>query len=330
MPETTYSAQSVPLRVSLGTPRDDAATTPTRFELLDTLRFLAALGILCFHTTHSMAGRIGYTGLPIFIISMVALALLSRQEYSFRVVLAKRSSRFLWPWVFWCLVFSAYFVQHRIRHGQPWLDLFEVWSLLYGPRPAVHLWYLPFGMLCMIGVWGLRKIVARKARIAVPVFVALTAFFTLAPKFLGDPQLPAPISQWWGSLPAVCAGGALGVLHQDRRDSWTMIWGGLLFIFAGLATGAAALFYRQVDWHVPAAIGLVWGTLHFHNVRVPLARHLSGYLLGIYILHPVLNGLLLRSTWLATHDLFRVGLNIVLSLAVTHALRSIPWGRKIL
>jgi len=77
-----------------------------RIANIDRLRIVAAVGIVWFHTMGAPYRRIGYTGLPIFLLVFFSLILRSTHADSTAQFLKRRWDRLMVPWLFWSIVYG--------------------------------------------------------------------------------------------------------------------------------------------------------------------------------------------------------------------------------
>lgn len=88
-----------------------------RIGHIDTLRIIAAVGIVWFHTEGAPYRQIGYAGLPIFL--LIFFSLITRRSYAETAThfLRRRYERLLKPWLFWSAVYGACRLPRPLR---PW------------------------------------------------------------------------------------------------------------------------------------------------------------------------------------------------------------------
>lgn len=158
-----------------------------RNGLVDYCRFIAALGIVWFHTD-APGERLAYIAVPFFVL---LLSLPSRAS------LADRARRLLVPFVVWSGIYAALRMSSALHSGE---DLFGWWQpsmVLTGT--SIHLWFLPFAFLVAVVAPVLRK---TKAVLVLPVLAA-GALAAGALALLGGP-LAYPWYQWsFGLIPAL-------------------------------------------------------------------------------------------------------------------------------
>ena len=120
-----------------------------RFPLLDCLRIIAMLDIVSIHLTHRYL--IAGAGLPIFIVTAIALAVRKPELPPLGEAAIRRTHRILLPWLVWSIFFGLnrlFWASFNPDHSLAWY--FYPWMLAAGT--AVHLWFLPFIFAAEIAV----------------------------------------------------------------------------------------------------------------------------------------------------------------------------------
>ena len=105
---------------------------PRRNGFVDYARFLAALGIVWFHT-HAPGKELAYSALPFF---LVLLAMPSRADAG------QRAKRLLLPFVTWSMIYAAEFTGLAMSKGNPPFGWWHTSMIVTGV--SLHLWFLPF------------------------------------------------------------------------------------------------------------------------------------------------------------------------------------------
>jgi hypothetical protein len=213
----------------------------TRNGLIDYGRFLAALGIVWFHT--QVPGfRVAYMALPFF------LVLLSMPSSS---SLSIRAKRLLLPFVTWSLVFAMLHTALALKNQSPPFDWWN-WNMVLSGT-WIHLWFLPFAFLAaLVSPWLRHPLASLGAALLTATLIAL----------YGSPQT-VPFGQWaFGTIPVLVGiaffswGWRLAVttlflsclilfLGSPSPDNFTILFGtGLALVFLTLKVPASALS----DW----------------------------------------------------------------------------------
>ena len=110
-------------------------------------------------------------GLPIFIVTAIALAFRKPALPTPGPMLIHRGRRVLLPWLVWSAFYGGgYALVAAARHDVTLGQLFNGWMILAGP--SVHLWFLPFIVVAELAALGLLRASARLPR-AVIISAAL-------------------------------------------------------------------------------------------------------------------------------------------------------------
>jgi hypothetical protein len=251
----------------------------------DRLRILAAADIVGFHVTgeHGLLG----VGLPIFLVLAVALATSKPRARPLGDFARLRSHALLVPWVGWSLAMAGFEVVRAALDGDPMFGWAEPAMLLYGPMS--HLWFLPFVAVAAVAAHGVQRLRQdrdddREPFIAFALGGAALAMYPAA-------DVPAPVSQWLFSIPALCVGYGVGRLMARHRRLGVrrlrMSMGVAIFVVVG---GAVCIFDSQA---IPYALryfggaALIVGGLLLPNPSSRWIRGLAPLMLGVYILHPL-------------------------------------------
>jgi len=267
-----------------------------RNGLIDYGRFVAALGIVWFHS-QAPGTRIAYIALPFF---LVLLSIPSNSS------IAVRARRLLVPFVTWSLIFAMLRTALSLKHGDPpfgWWD----WSMVFSGT-WIHLWFLPFAFLAAIlAPWFQHPLASLGA--------ALLAATLMAVK--GTPEI-VPLGQWsFGVIPVLVGiaffawGWRLAVI--TLLGSWLILYLGRpspdnITILAGTGLALVCLSYR-----LPATAVSDW------------CARLSVW---IYLAHPlvIIVGQSLRITWVELALFSLVG-SALLAQALETAVQASRKGR---
>jgi fucose 4-O-acetylase-like acetyltransferase len=209
---------------------------------IEFLRILGALGIVWYHA-RGPGYEAAYAGLVLFLIMSVYLA---GPVPAGGLPVARRARRLLLPWLLWQLVYGAV----NLATHQPLLPTEH--GLLAGvlAGASIHLWYLPFIFIFLLGYDLLRSHVPAR-----PIAILGGAGAAL---MLGA-------TAWWWPLLSTLGYPLAQYVHAS----------------AGLGLGMYFANAATLPWHLRAvltgAIALaVAGALAFHGVGLP-------YLLGIAV-----------------------------------------------
>lgn len=293
------STVPTPTDAAVGAPLQHSLARDQRAAGIELLRILSCIGIVFFHVGGPLA-TIGYSGLPIFMMISVALAVhrpLTGTSGDQHVVLT-RALRFGLPWLFWSTIYGIALTIRAEYEGRPLFELFLPWMILTGPR--LHLWYLPFAMVTTAALAVLARygLIARTPR-AATLFAAIGALAILiCAAAITRVQAP-PLAQWLFVAPAI----PLGLILAARRPFASPDWSGLSRLtIGGLAGGTVALFLGWNDLAIPFMIASV-ATPLLWTLQRPAPRwirQLSNLTLGVYLIHPMVHTIIERSKFALT------------------------------
>ena len=203
-----------------------------RNGLIDYGRFVAALGIVWFHS-QAPGHRIAYIALPFF---LVLLSMPSTAN------LGVRARRLLVPFVTWSLIFGMLRTAIALKNNEPpfgWWD----WSMVL-TGTWIHLWFLPFAFVAAIlAPWFRHPLASLGAAMLLSLLIAVK----------GTPDL-IPFGQWsFGVIPVLVGiayfswGWRLAVI--TLVSSYLILYFGRpspdnITILAGTALALACLSYR--------------------------------------------------------------------------------------
>ena len=236
--------------------------------MIDYGRFLAALGIVWFHS-QAPGGRIAYIALPFF------LVLLSMPSNS---SVAIRARRLLKPFLIWSLVFATVHIAFAIKTQSPLFGWWEWHMLLTGTW--IHLWFLPFAFLAAIlAPWFQHPLASLGAAIIAALLLSLE----------GAPT-SVPFGQWsFGIIPVL-----VGIAFFS--------WGWRLAVVTLLTSWLILHFGRPSPDNITILAGTALALL-FLSYRVPstaVSDWCARLSVWIYLSHPlvIIVGQSLRITYL--------------------------------
>lgn len=266
---TNWIAGPFPRKLALGNARwGKPVVKAERNGLIDYGRFLAALGIVWFHT-QAPGFRVAYIALPFF------LVLLSMPSSS---SVATRAKRLLLPFLTWSLVFAMLNTALSLKNQAPPFEWWRWTMILSGTW--IHLWFLPFAFLAaLVSPWLRHPLASLGAAVLVATMIVMNAY----------PQT-VPFGQWaFGTIPVLTG---IAYFSWGWRLAVTTLFLSTLILFLGQSspdnitilagTGLALLFLSN---HVPASAVSDW------------CARLS---LWIYLSHPlvIIAGQSLRITYI--------------------------------
>jgi hypothetical protein len=236
--------------------------------MIDYGRFLAALGIVWFHS-HAPGGRMAYIALPFF------LVLLSMPSNS---SIASRARRLLKPFLIWSLVFALVHMAFAIKAQEPVFGWWDWHMLLTGTW--IHLWFLPFAFLAAIlAPWFQHPLASLGAAI-------------LAAVLLSAEQAPTavPFGQWsFGIIPVL-----VGIAYFS--------WGWRLAVVTLLTSFLILHFGRPSPDNLTILAGTSLGLafLSFRLPASPVSDWCARLSVWVYLSHPlvIIVGQSLRITYL--------------------------------
>jgi len=291
---------------------------------VERLRFLAAFGIVLFHTAgveFDLLRRIGYSGLPVFLMIFVGLLFHQKTNLPLREYTVRRMRRLLVPWFIWSLIYLVALVAKRAVYGQSLRGLFSVSHLVTGM--SIHLWYLPYAFLASVIVYGLKLAYQKKHTYFFILigFVATLLSLAFSSFLLERGDLPTPLPQWLFGLPAVLLGTMLGLILTLEQREDRLFFAVLLNIV--VLGGLARLYQQHYTRLVPSyviALPLVCLAFLRKGKTDRLSFQLGALTYGIYLLHPLLfYGLYLLFP--NVHDLIITAATFVLSAAAAQGIR---------
>lgn len=261
----------------------------TRRAGVEYARLLACVGVVWYHAE---APGQWFTPSAMIVLTIASIAFAARVKPggTMAVRVRERVVRLGMPWVFWWLAYAAAKVAQGVAMGGEDLapiGWFEPWMLLAGPAPpALHLWWLPFGLSAA----ALTTVLAYKGLVRPSptlwgVYTGL-AFATVVPSallFQGAAGVSV-LEQWLYTLPAVPAGLAIACIAIDKRGAAAMVavTTGLLVAGYGLAW---ALGVSLPFWSYTAT-ALVLTLLWTPRASAPrVIAKLGAMAYGVYLIH---------------------------------------------
>lgn len=230
-----------PHTVARGDGSGKTVVSGERNGLIDYGRFLAAIGIVWFHT-QAPGSRIAYIALPFF------LVLLSMPSSS---SLATRAKRLLLPFVTWSLVFAMLSTALSLKNQAPPFDWWR-WNMILSGT-WIHLWFLPFAFLAAVVSPWLRH----------PLASLGAAVLTATLMVLHGSPATVPFGQWaFGAIPVFVG---IAYFSWGWRLAVTTLFLSTLILFVGqpspdnitilAGTGLALLFLSN---HLPTTAASDW------------------------------------------------------------------------
>lgn len=293
-------------------------------QVIDLLRFLAAMGIVMDHTMGWI--YVGYPALGVFLILTSYFGVGSYQRSGGDHFWFSRAKRIIFPWLIWC---AFYRIVWEVINNQPFQFLTDPFTLLVGP--FIHLWFLPFAAVAMIFIPSIARDVVTPRNllvasiILVPVAVALGLIHAksgLAGWLLEASPLPQPVPQWAFSLPIFIWGALAAVAHKLGQSHITLASAAV----ASIALAAMDWDYASFQLIISAVIFEVCYRLTFKGDWM---SKLAAYAFGIYLMHPffVLVGYKLLGPDMSAYTGFLI--SFFGSWAATWVFKQLPYLRAI-
>jgi peptidoglycan/LPS O-acetylase OafA/YrhL len=280
---------------------------------LDYARLIAAFGIVFFHTGGA-GGAIGYAALPFFLMLLIVLSIPSARRLHFTAFAHQRAQRLLMPWIVWSCVYGALKLLEVFLHSKPLAAEFAPWMLLTGP--AIHLWFLPFAFVACLGIYPLARL---RPRCVLPtqalLILTLVAAALVTMVGLDETKLPVPLMQWSFGVPAVFLGLALAFGFEVPSGQFVAMVGA---VFAGLTAYSFGWTGGLLQLALATVALLV--CLNLHYPETPKSRWAAQASLGVYLSHPLIASILMRTTPLPENSTVFALTTIAGSLALTAAL----------
>jgi surface polysaccharide O-acyltransferase-like enzyme len=262
---------------------------------LDYARLGAAIGIVVFHVG-APGASIGYAGLPFFLILLVYLAFPAAVKHEFSDYAKAKSVRLLQPWIVWSFIYGVLKLAEVLVTGGQLSSEFAPWMLLTGP--ALHLWFLPFACAACISIWPLAHL---STRIGPTGLLACSATGLLFAAIIVDLSAnltsSQPVAQWLHALPAVLVGATLALINDGKQISWATatLLSALIFILLLLGWPPGSM-------QLVLACGALLLCLTFPLPSTSTTRSLADLALTVYLAHPIVISILLRTTKLAENS----------------------------
>lgn len=244
-----------------------------RLEVLEGLRFVAALGIVWFHM-HAPGSDIASGALALFLALSSFFSVLMLEKAGPRAFWRARVFRVLLPWLVWC---GFYLAVNSVRMDSVAvaLRLENPWALLIGP--SVHLWFLPFVFLSALPIWLIAPRIRHRQSLmlAAAISVSLSVWML---NYAESVSLP-PFEQWTVALAPTIYGVLAAVALRIGAPLVAPV-----FI---VLTVAGSLFVGATESLVPLTVGIVAFEIGRRVTwRAPILREFGRIAFGIYLIHP--------------------------------------------
>jgi peptidoglycan/LPS O-acetylase OafA/YrhL len=283
-----------------------------RNGFLDSLRFLAALGIVLFHL--EMPGQsIGLSALSFFTAILCYFAAQYSGDTSLEHQINRMNHRIMWPWLVWSVIYLTAKLLDAQLSGHSYSS--ELEHYMWWTGPALHLWYLPFAFTISLLITQLIAPINASTLlygllISTLIFLCMACGFGIYNDLIGIPWV-----QWLSVLPAALVGITLAAANRSTARTLVLV----AAIVAG-ALIAYSLEYRSLALQLSVG-GLVAMLAVLWN---PGSNRLTFWLgtvsLGIYLSHPLCFALIRKISGQDGNWLTFV-LTVVLSIVMAEAYR---------
>ena len=268
------------------------AGAPERIANLDRLRIAAMADIVAFHAAGEYV--LGGMGLPVFLLTSVALSARKREPPALPGWLAKRVPGLLIPFVFWSLVYGLWIVVLNLRYDRSMFEGYHARMLLFGT--AIHLWFLPFILVAntvAIIVQTICRKVEDRQFLGVTLVLSLATLAICATK-RQEVSMIDPFRQWVFSLPCLPLGLMMGRAISMKAKSTSFL---LAVAIAALAVWGLLTFVEGAQWSrwesaMVARYSLGLGAIAFgiliRGKADPFTNSAVTTIFGVYLIHPML------------------------------------------
>lgn len=283
-----------------------------RNGFLDSLRFVAALGIVLFHLKLTGAS-IGLSALSFFAAVLCYFASKYSGENGFEYQVNRLNQRIAWPWMIWSTIYLLAKLAEAQVSGLPYSSQFE--PFMWWTGPSLHLWWLPFAFtLSLLLTQLVAPIQLSTSKYAVLV-LCLWPVCMGCGYFMAAGWFDTPWVQWLSVLPASVLGVLLAAADRHAQRL-------LLLAVAVIVTGLSAHYFGFGSLPLQFLIGGLTAlvAVSWNPGGNRLTVWLGSISLGIYLAHPLCFAIARHitnqhSTWV------NFVLTVVLSIALADAYR---------
>ncbi len=286
------------------------------------MRFVAAAGIAWFHAK-APGQLISYSALSFFIVMMIVLPLQRPPSASMSSFVLQRADRLIRPWLVWSCIYAVLKISQATVEKRPVLSEFD-WSMLF-MGTQTHLWFLPFGFVCSIAVFGAVRAVKQTSPAAFPTVIFLSFLSLPASNWALSQNMPDPLPQWQYGLPAVIFGMAISFADRGRQK---LLWVSGAAVFGSLA---ALLVSNHFSGLASFFLGLNLALLVLASPvgSQPWTRLMGALSMPVYLIHPVFISLLQNFPGFETTVAAATG-SIVFSAVLGYAIVKSRWSKLLL
>ncbi len=247
------------------------STHAKRNQTIEALRIAAAFGVVVFHSG-SPFRHVAYFGLIIFVMMSAMWAV--KKSAPFAQAMRGSALKILPAWLVWFSMFGAL----NVAFGAAFLRIDDghlVLAILRGT--SLHLWYLPFIVICMALIYAIPrpypKWVSIGSGAAGAGMIALASFWLPV-----SAAMISPLPQYAHAAAAVLIGVAMGG-GQARTAA--------IMALAGMLVAALTGEVYMATTYALAVVVLTATILAPDFLRNWNIQRLSSTAFGVYVLHPI-------------------------------------------
>lgn len=247
-----------------------------RNQNFEMLRILAAFGVVAFHAGVDPV-NLYYAGLVVFL----ALSPMFEMGANFhrRRSAGELAKTFLLPFAFW---FPVYGLVNVAKH-KPFLPDYTPLGVLTGT--SIHLWFLPFMFLVLLGLNQMKHDRLRW-QLSITAMLATLLLVVTSPVWGHQSAfVRAPLGQWLHALVAVLIGAGLGLSKGSVPMRLLVI--GVGAISLTVLWDQADPLYSPLAYTVGLLALLVALATPARWTRNRDVGRISSCMMGVYLMHPI-------------------------------------------
>lgn len=346
-------------------------SSQNKIQSIDNLRVIATISVILLHVSASVALRYKPAKIdewwignicdsmvrfcvPVFF--MISGALLFAKDYSVKEFFRRRTSRIVYPFLFWSILYVAYswYIQKPAKRPMH-LDAFFSWMYdLILSGISYHFWfiYTLIGLYLIVPFVSsfLRNMSSKHFFIILTVWLLLIVANSIGLFVFSSPKL---LSAYLPSLVGYLGYMLLGyfIFNFKASKKAALLYGVLLYLVGALVTVFGTyfitieagkyigLYYNYLSLNVlMEALGvfLILKNVEIKSTNLNSIRDfISKNSFGVYFVHVMVLGFLFRNRiwWGMTHAAFSIPLitiiTLVISLVVVVLLKKLPFCKNI-
>lgn len=344
-------------------------TDNTKIQSIDNLRVLATISVILLHVSASVALRynpqkedvwwignicdgITHFSVPMFL--MLSGALLLNQNVAPLAFFKKRTSRIIYPFLFWALLYFIYYWYIQKPTSRPLgLEAITTWAFdLAKSGISYHFWFIYMLLGLYLFVPFAAKLLQRTSQktliVVMLLWLGLISIHTIGLYAFSNVNLLASyVPSLFGFAGYMLVGYYLNKLQVSKKQSIVF---GLLFLIIGAivtlfgtyfstlaANKYAGSYYNFLSVNVfMQAIGIFLLFKHFKiksKALLLIRDTISANSFGIYFVHVMVLGFLFRTGiwWGMAHSAITIPLitlgTLLISCAIIWLLKQLPFGK---